>query len=202
VSQVRVLPPSPSPSRGTVDGVLYCFGGCGRRYADFGLDVLLPTSLWNRIAVGPPFDETQEGIEREGRGGVLCAQCIVDRLATIQNVSAAFIGVDRPVERPTGWAHGTNAGGYPCWFCPTCGAERSSPPPPSSETATKASGWEERHRWPPFTHGRIVCKCGAVVAQCRCPEGCQTVGTVETCAKCLPPSPQPSSETAKEPERA
>jgi hypothetical protein len=90
---------APSPEgqerpRGTVDGVLYCYGGCGRRYSDFGLDILLPTPLWNQIAVGPPFDEAQESIEREGRGGVLCVQCIVDRLATLPDVTAAFIGVD------------------------------------------------------------------------------------------------------------
>jgi len=46
------------------------------------------------------------------------------------------------------------------------------------------NGWTEKHRWPPFTHGRVVCACGAVVAQCRCPQGCTVVGTVPSCARC------------------
>lgn len=69
--------------RGFHEGVLYCYGGCGTRYKDFPRDVHLPTHLWNRIAVGPPFDETQNGIERDGRGGVLCPACIVARLAAL-----------------------------------------------------------------------------------------------------------------------
>lgn len=85
---------------GSVDGVLYCYGGCGRRYEDFGLDVLLPTPLWNQIAVGSPFlDDTIDPVDREGRGGVLCAQCIVNRLALLQGVTAAFVDTtDRRTE--------------------------------------------------------------------------------------------------------
>ena len=79
---------------GVVDGVLYCYGGCGTRYVDLPLDVILPTALWNQIAVGPPFDETQTGIEREGRGGVLCARCIVERLAKLPGTTVAFITTD------------------------------------------------------------------------------------------------------------
>lgn len=74
------------------DGMLYCYGGCGLRYMDFPCDVSLPTPLWNRIAVGAPFDEAQEGIEREGRGGVLCPACIVQRLAALPDCSV--IGMD------------------------------------------------------------------------------------------------------------
>lgn len=81
---------------GVVDGVLYCYGGCGRRYADFGLDVMLPAALWNEIAVGPPFDETQLNIRREGRGGVLCANCIVERLAKLSGVTVAHLTTDEP----------------------------------------------------------------------------------------------------------
>lgn len=87
---------------GWVDGVLYCYGGCGRRYEDFPLDVILPTPLWNRIAVGPPFDETQQNIEREGRGGTLCAACIVERLAKLPGVSVAFLSVARDLYQSIG----------------------------------------------------------------------------------------------------
>lgn len=55
-----------------------------------------------------------------------------------------------------------------------------------------ANGWKEQHRWPPFTHGRVVCKCGAVVAQCRCPESCRVVGTVESCEKCKTREAEPA----------
>lgn len=91
-------PPKPAVPRGPVDGVLYCYGGCGRRYEDFGLDVIVPTPLWNRIVVGAPFDETQTNIEKEGRGGVLCAQCIIDRLKTLPGVTVALVTTD--VETP------------------------------------------------------------------------------------------------------
>jgi hypothetical protein len=40
--------------------------------------------------------------------------------------------------------------------------------------------------WPPFTHGRVVCACGAVVAACACSQACHTVGTVATCPVCTP----------------
>lgn len=71
------------------DGNLYCYGGCGTLYRDFARDVLLPTALWNRIAVGPPFDETPfHGVDREGRGGVLCPACIVSRLAVLPECTA------------------------------------------------------------------------------------------------------------------
>ncbi len=83
---------------GFVGGVLYCYGGCGMRYADFPLDVILPTPLWNQIAVGPPFDETQQDIEREGRGGVLCAACIVKRLAALPGVTAALVTTEQAAE--------------------------------------------------------------------------------------------------------
>jgi hypothetical protein len=75
--------------------VVRCYGGCGLRYQDFGLDVILPTALWNRIAVGKPFDETQTDIERDGRGGVLCANCIVKRLAKLPGVTVAFLTTER-----------------------------------------------------------------------------------------------------------
>lgn len=79
---------------GKVDGVVYCYGGCGLKYADFPLDLILPTPLWNRIAVGPPFDETQTKVEREGRGGVLCAACIVKRLAKLTHMTVVFLTTD------------------------------------------------------------------------------------------------------------
>jgi hypothetical protein len=78
----------------TVAG-LVCYGGCGRRYEDFGLDVLLPTRIWNQITVGAPFDPSAlSPDDREGRGGVLCAQCIVDRLAKLPGVTAAYIDIE------------------------------------------------------------------------------------------------------------
>lgn len=82
-----------STPRGVVDGTLYCYGGCGLRYADFKRDVHLPTSLWNRIAVGFPFDEHQQGIDREGRGGVLCASCIFDRLAALLDCTVIYMDI-------------------------------------------------------------------------------------------------------------
>jgi hypothetical protein len=94
---------NPAPA----EHVLYCYGGCGRRYADFGLDVVLPTHLWNRIAVGHPFDETPyPGVEREGRGGVLCAQCIVDRLARLPGVTVAFVTTDQQLLQATDFQAG------------------------------------------------------------------------------------------------
>jgi hypothetical protein len=94
VEWVDSCPACPPTPRGFVNDVLYCYGGCGRRYEDFGLDVMLPTPLWNRIAVGAPFDETQTNIEREGRGGVLCAQCIVNRLLALPGVTVALMTTD------------------------------------------------------------------------------------------------------------
>ncbi len=77
-----VAPPAPETVN-VVAAPLYCFGGCGTRYEDFPCDLVLPTPLWNRIATGAPFDETQPNTEREGRGGVLCPACIVKRLAQL-----------------------------------------------------------------------------------------------------------------------
>jgi hypothetical protein len=81
---------------GNFNGVLYCYGGCGTRYQDFQRDVHLPTALWNRIATGAPFDETQENIEREGRGGVLCPACIVARLAALPDCTVICMTIDPP----------------------------------------------------------------------------------------------------------
>jgi hypothetical protein len=86
-------PGTPAPA-GNVNGVLYCYGGCGRRYEDFGLDTILPTPLWNQIAVGPPFREPHPADEKEGRGGVLCAACIVLRLAKLPDTTVAHMTVD------------------------------------------------------------------------------------------------------------
>lgn len=83
--------------RGKHDGVLYCYGGCGTRYSDFPRDVVLPTALWNRIAVGPPFNE-QERDDREGRGGVLCPTCIVARLAALPECTVIFADIE-PADR-------------------------------------------------------------------------------------------------------
>lgn len=79
--------------RGFVDGVLYCYGGCDTKYSDFACDVLLPTPLWNRIAVGPPFDHAQVSVDREGRGGVLCPTCIIQRLAALPECTAVFVDI-------------------------------------------------------------------------------------------------------------
>lgn len=83
---VEVLAPPHSEARpaGWHSGQLYCYGGCGRRYGSMP-DISLPTALWNRIAVGPPFDETKEGTEREGRGGVLCPVCVIERLSALND---------------------------------------------------------------------------------------------------------------------
>lgn len=86
--------PQEQAPRGYVDGVLYCYGGCGTKYRDFPCDFLLPTPLWNRIAVGPPFDHAQAGCEREGRGGVLCPTCIVQRLAALPECTAVFADIE------------------------------------------------------------------------------------------------------------
>jgi len=94
---LRLLSPSEAPKpAGWHNGELYCYGGCGTRYADFPRDLSLPTSLWNRIAVGHPFDETQDDIEREGRGGVLCPFCIIRRLAALPGCTVIFADIDRP----------------------------------------------------------------------------------------------------------
>lgn len=83
---------------GWTNGVLHCYGGCGTRYIDFHCDMLLPTPLWNRIAVGPPFDNAQVGIDREGRGGVLCPSCIVQRLMALTEATAVFADIVDPRE--------------------------------------------------------------------------------------------------------
>lgn len=69
-------------------------------------------------------------------------------------------------------------------------------------------------RYPPYTHGRTVCRtCSAVVAQCRCAKGCEVVATVARCGKCpaestpsaAPPAPEPTEkdmEAAREVIRA
>lgn len=75
------------------DGVLYCYGGCGTRYSDFPCDMLLPTPLWNRIAVGAPFDETYDA-SQEGRGGVLCPSCIARRLSDLHECTAIFADIE------------------------------------------------------------------------------------------------------------
>lgn len=97
--------------RGVVGDKLYCYGGCGRLYQDFPCDVILPTPLWNRIAVGPPFDETQTNIEREGRGGVLCPACIMERLANLPGTTVICADIERPVPAPREAAH----------YCAGCG---------------------------------------------------------------------------------
>jgi hypothetical protein len=63
-------------------------------------------------------------------------------------------------------------------------------PPPETPPQENRMTPQERISWPPFTHGRIVCRCGAVVAQCKCPKGCEVVGTVERCEKCKDPNEQ------------
>lgn len=80
---------------GVVDGVLYCYGACGMKYSDFPLDLIVPTPIWNEIATGAPFDETQPNVDREGRGGVLCAACMVARLSKLPGVTVALLSVDR-----------------------------------------------------------------------------------------------------------
>jgi hypothetical protein len=61
---------------------------------------------------------------------------------------------------------------------------------------------QERIHWPPFTHGRLVCKCGNVVAQCRCRQGCEVVGIVDWCGKCQPaPSPARGSQATPSAEK-
>ncbi len=88
---------SPSTPSGLADGTLYCYGGCGTRYADFVSDVILPNTLWNRIAVGAPFDETEPLGDREGgRGGVLCPACITSRLAALPDRSVIYMTIDVP----------------------------------------------------------------------------------------------------------
>jgi len=58
-----------------------------------------------------------------------------------------------------------------------------------SSTPVKSEGWTEALRWPPFTHGRVVCRnCSHVVAQCRCSLGCRIVGTVGHCKHCPAPA--------------
>jgi hypothetical protein len=95
IAELEALLASRAPApRGFVDGVLYCYGGCGRRYTDFPLDVILPNAEWNRIAVGEPYAEPRPSDEQEGRGGVLCAMCIVERLSQLPDVTVAFLTTD------------------------------------------------------------------------------------------------------------
>jgi hypothetical protein len=94
IAEPEASPLQPA-NAGFVNGTLYCYGGCGRRYEDFGLDTILPTPLWNQIAIGEPFREPHPADEKEGRGGVLCASCIVLRLAAIPDVTVAFMTTER-----------------------------------------------------------------------------------------------------------
>lgn len=84
---------------GLCNGVLYCYGGCGVRYSDFPCDLSLPTPLWNRIAVGVPFDELQQGVACEGRGGVLCPTCIIQRLAALPDCTVVCADIEQPHRR-------------------------------------------------------------------------------------------------------
>jgi hypothetical protein len=44
---------------------------------------------------------------------------------------------------------------------------------------------QQRIQYPPFSHGRIVCRgCSNVVAQCRCARHVEVVGYVDKCGKC------------------
>ena len=54
--------------------------------------------------------------------------------------------------------------------------------------------WPAEFTFPPYTHGRVVCRaCGAVVAQCRCMKGCEVVASVPSCKQCpsVPVEPAP-----------
>lgn len=105
----------PGPA-GWHSGTLYCYGGCGTRYVDFLSDVHLPTPLWNRIAVGAPFDEAQPNIEQEGRGGVLCPACILARLAALPErtvINMTINDTDARVAFRAGYAaHPADKGGW------------------------------------------------------------------------------------------
>lgn len=90
----------PASIKGWHNGTLYCYGGCGTRYVDFPSDVSLPTPLWNRIAVGEPFDETQPNVEREGRGGVLCPSCIMARLAALPDRTVICANIETQPDLP------------------------------------------------------------------------------------------------------
>ena len=67
-------------------GDLMCAGGCGLAYKDFGYDVLLADDLWNQIS------------PRGDGSGVLCAICMVKRLAAldIRGITALRL---LPIER-------------------------------------------------------------------------------------------------------
>jgi hypothetical protein len=92
-----MTPPSQGAQepRGWHDGTLFCYGGCGTKYADVPCDMNLPTGLWNRVAVGAPFDESDRS-DGEGRGGVLCPACIVKRLAALPDCSVVFADIAEP----------------------------------------------------------------------------------------------------------
>lgn len=79
--------------RGLVDGVFYCYGGCGTSYTDFPCDLLLPTALWNEIAIGLPF-VADDGDGDKGRMGLLCPACIINRLAKLPRCTVVFADLD------------------------------------------------------------------------------------------------------------
>ena len=54
---------------------------CGRPYATFDLDVILPDEQWKQICP-KPWDGA-------GTGGLLCAACIVKRGAALLGVTVA-----------------------------------------------------------------------------------------------------------------
>jgi hypothetical protein len=53
---------------------------CGKPYADFPLDVLLPRSQWLEI--------------HPGEHGLLCANCIVARAAAVPGVTACHLTIE------------------------------------------------------------------------------------------------------------
>lgn len=109
----------PELPRGFVGGTLYCYGGCGTKYRDFP-DFLLPTPLWNRITVGPPFDNAPlPADDREGRGGVLCPSCIIQRLAALPECTAVFADI-KDFRQTTGWIPTPNC------HCSRCSTARSN----------------------------------------------------------------------------
>lgn len=55
--------------------------GCGKKYAKFPLDTNLPDYLWLKISPRP-----------DG-GGILCADCILERLRKL-GATVAFLTVD------------------------------------------------------------------------------------------------------------
>ena len=53
-------------------GILYCGGGCGKEYRNFPADMLIQDDLWKLICPTP--------WDGKGTGGVLCPNCICERL--------------------------------------------------------------------------------------------------------------------------